>query len=262
MRKLIPDEVGREATMLKLIKYEFRKQLFSKFIMIGVMGVIEVYFLYGIFKNDEKTIGLAALFLVLGAVSMLTFVAFESISTYSKDLRTKQSYMLFMIPKSTYTVIGAKIITALLQIAVVSAAFLILAAVDVTIAMARFGELKQLVDLIGEFFRTLMSIDIRVELFIFTAIVGILQWYLIIVTAMLSITLSSTVLSNNKFKGIASFTIFVAITYFGNKLLGLIRPDFLDWNLSYLIYSSLFLLVMVVGAYFATAWMLDKKVSV
>ena len=34
--------------MLKLMKYEFRKQLFTKFAMLAVLGLMEVYFLYGL----------------------------------------------------------------------------------------------------------------------------------------------------------------------------------------------------------------------
>ena len=37
--------------MLKLMKYEFRKQLTTKFLLLAVLGLLEIYFLYGVFER-------------------------------------------------------------------------------------------------------------------------------------------------------------------------------------------------------------------
>lgn len=248
--------------MIKIMKYEFRKQLFTKFVMLGVMGIVELYFLYGIFKKDETKIGISIMLLVLATIAILTFVAFESINTFSRDLKTKQSYMLFLVPKSTYSVIGAKILVAFIQMVLIGAAFILLAVLDFSIMMTRLGEFKNFVEVIKYVFTELMHIDIKTEVFILTFILGVLQWFSFITTAMLAITLSSTFLSNSKLKGLISIVLYIMISYISTKLLGIILPDFIEMNVKYLAFASMYTLFVVFLAYLGTSWMLDKKVSV
>ncbi|MDE7210637.1 MAG: hypothetical protein K2O03_04235, partial [Lachnospiraceae bacterium] len=85
--------------MLKLMKYEFRKQLTTKILLLAVLGLMEIYFLYGILSNNMETTMKAVVFLSVLAFAGIFFVSFECIMTYNNVLRTKQSYMLFMVPE-------------------------------------------------------------------------------------------------------------------------------------------------------------------
>lgn len=48
--------------MLKLMKYEFRKQLMSKLLLLALLLLLEVYFLYGVIAVNQETTMRAVLF--------------------------------------------------------------------------------------------------------------------------------------------------------------------------------------------------------
>ena len=126
--------------MLKLMKYEFRKQLFTKFAMLVVLGLLELYFLYGLVIKDEITVAKGEGFLIFYTFAAILFVSFECIVTFHNDLRTKQSYMLFMVPESTYSVVGAKVLSAMIQILLTALLFGAVAFLDVFAMAARLGQ--------------------------------------------------------------------------------------------------------------------------
>jgi hypothetical protein len=260
------------AMMFKLIKYEFRKQLFSKFIMLGALGLIELFFLYTLYftENSEyngislpdKIIFPIVLFIIAG-FAILAVLGFECVTTFHKDLKTKQSYMLFLIPKSIYTIIGAKIITAALQIHIAGAVIIALIATDVSLVLAKFGQLKDLINILKEVMAmfTDMSTDIAATL-IMLAIYGVVVWFAFICVALLSITFTYTLLENVKLKGVISVIVFLAINYAFTKITGLLMPAFADMTVTALAALSAASFAEAIAAYFVSAWMLDKKISV
>lgn len=115
--------------MLKLIKYEFRKQAFSKLIIATLIVLVELSFGYGMICNNENRIITSTALLVGLAIGAILFVSFECIHTYSNELKTKTGYMLFMVPRSTYHVIGAKVLATAVQIILTAATFAIFIAI-------------------------------------------------------------------------------------------------------------------------------------
>lgn len=248
--------------MLKLMKYEFRKQLFTKFVMLGGIFLLELYFLYGVILKDNNKIGIATGLLVFAAVVIFSFVAFESILTFHRDLKTKQSYMLFLVPKSTYTIVGAKVASAFLQMVFVALAFIVITALDFTILVARSGGFKEVVEMVKTFLNEIMNINVRVDILILLFLVAVLQWFVFLTIAMLSITLSNTFLANSRWKGVISVILFLVINYVCTRILGAIMPNVMDLTVGYLLLTCLYSFIEVAIAYFVTSWMLDKKVSV
>lgn len=248
--------------MLKLIKYEFRKQLFTKFIMLAVIGAAELFFIYAVLVKNQGKTAVATMLLVFAVIAIVTFVAFESILVYSRDLKTKQSYMLFLVPKSSYSIVGAKIITAFLQLSIICTIFILLAAFDFTFLTVKSGEFKSAVEAINYLLTDILGVNVQGDIIASYFILLVLDWFLMIIIALLSITLSTTILSNSKLKGIVSIAIFVGMIYLSNKLIGLVLPDVLEWSLSYLLFSYMCILCISFIAYIATAWMIEKKVSV
>ena len=102
--------------MLKLMKYEFKKQMFSKIIIAAILGVLTLYFGIACVIDKETHAAIATMLIFTVMVFAGLYVAVESLSVYDKDLKTKQSYMLFLVPKSSYEILGAKMISAVLQI--------------------------------------------------------------------------------------------------------------------------------------------------
>ena len=131
--------------MGKLIKYEFRKQLMSKLVVGVVVAVLEFVLFAGLIFDDFDwaSIGLG-LFAIVAMVSLLYF-SFESIITYSNDLKTKQSYMLFLTPRNMFQIVGAKLLTTILQIFVTGCAFVAIAIGDVFLVCAKKGDVKEFI---------------------------------------------------------------------------------------------------------------------
>ena len=88
--------------MGKLIKYEWRKQRTTRMVILISLLVGLIAFLWGmLFENDVFA---AMVLLVMFSVSLLVllYTGIESILIFNRDLRTKQSYMLWMLPRSIW----------------------------------------------------------------------------------------------------------------------------------------------------------------
>lgn len=253
--------------MGKLIKYEFRKQLLSKLVVGVVIAGLELVFLAGVIvKNGDWAATGVVGFMIVAMVSLLYF-SFESIVTYSNDLKTKQSYMLFLTPRNMFQIVGAKLITTILQIFVTGCAFAAIGIGDMFLIYARTGEVKQFIDMIKEFFHALTGVEIRLTEVVYVLLMLLIAWLFFIAMAMFAITLSTTLLSNWKFKGVASVAIFFGVDWLVAKAAGLvISTGFLESE--YLVVSTeAWAYIGVYAAalalcYVGTALLLDKKVSV
>ena len=96
--------------MLKLIKYEFRKTFLSKLILLAITALAEILFLAGVFLKWDKGLAIGTIGLVMCAVIGIFYIGIESLLVFHRDLNTKQSYMLFMTPKTSYHVLGSKVL--------------------------------------------------------------------------------------------------------------------------------------------------------
>lgn len=91
--------------MLKLMKYEFRKTAFSKLILLSITLLSEIVYLLGIFLKKDGFLSSGIMFLVLCATMGILYIGLESVTVLHRDLNTKQSYMLFLTPKSSYQIL-------------------------------------------------------------------------------------------------------------------------------------------------------------
>ena len=253
--------------MGKLIKYEFRKQLLSKIVVGVVVAVLQLVFLGGlIFDNGDWAGTGLGIFAVVAMISLLYF-SFESIVTYSNDLKTKQSYMLFLTPRNMFQIVGAKLVTTILQIFICGCAFAAIAIGDIFLLFTVKGDVKEFIDVMKGFFEGLTGVEIRLTEVVYVLLMVLIAWLFFIAMAMFAITLSTTLLSNWKFKGVASVAIFFGLDWLVAKAAGLmISTEFLESE--YLVVNTeAWAFIGVYAAalalcYVGTALLLDKKVSV
>lgn len=252
--------------MGKLIKYELKKQMLSK-IVVGVLAAIcEAIFFVGLIIDKEEWagVGLGVLF-ILGFASLFYF-SFETIITYSNDLKTKQSYMLFLIPRNMYQVVGAKMITTLLQILLFGAAFMAIIIGDVFAVCARYGEIKDLIEVLKMMFEEIAGFNVNMEEVIFVICTLLVVWIEFILMCMLAITLSTTLFANKRYKGVISFGIYIVFELLLAKVADLVTKgtmsgENLEVNAMAWIFIGVYAVAMVL-CYFGTTWLLDKKISV
>lgn len=253
--------------MLKLTKYEFRKNITAPIILLVVIGLLEVAFLCSIALNKEDYV---ALFMSIQTVTMVFsyfIVLVLSISSYSRELKSKSSYMTFMAPISTYKIIGSKLLTALITAVFFGIVCFVLFPANVIIVGMKYDEIKNFTDafkLLMEFFGySLTDLIMNVIMVAFEIMVS---FYLVVVLSYLAITLSSTVLQNKKFKGFVSAVLF-GLLYAGASWVALKIPSVIKEPTTYVeafiaaAPAILFYILCIVVGFFATGKLLEKKVS-
>lgn len=248
--------------MVKLIKYEFRKQVFSKIVMLVLVGLLELLFLFGIITDNEGRLGFSMGLLAMLSMGCLFFVAFESILTYSNDLKTKCSYMLFLTPNSSYKIVGAKAITAAVQIILVGAAFIVIALIDGGILLAKYQDIEYAWEMFKLLLNDVLSISVDMKIVILYISTLIISWVCTICVAFFSITLSTTFLANKKWKGIVSFIIFLGLNWLFNKIISVTLGSTFDYSTGHYILNLLYQLLFAIATFVGTGFMLEKKVSV
>lgn len=243
--------------MLKLMKYEFRKQMFTKFIMLFLAGLLEVFFLFGVFTENGDRVAIASALFIFLAIGSVLFVSFECIITYSQDMKTKCSYMLFMTPHTSYAIIGAKTLATIVQILAVSLAYILIGLGDFVILLAKSDELSNLVDYLSEMFH----IDITAGSFILGTLTAVSSWICVVLFAFLAITISTTFLANKRGKALVSFIIFLVITYIQSKVTNLVIDSAIPFTRTDYILNIVITVIFAAMSYIATSYMLEKKVS-
>ena len=199
--------------MGKLMKYEWRKQRTSRFIILFLLAACLFGFAIGsIFEHDMLAVT-SVMFMILGSVLVIFYVGIESLLVFNKDLRTKQSHMLWMLPKSVFEILGAKFLAAILQMLFVFIAFSTAGLASVFILFTSMGELKLLFERIKVLVTQLFQVNIDWSAFFLFMFWAFLAWTLVIMTGFLAIIISRTLFLNSKFSGLFSVILFFLINY-------------------------------------------------
>ena len=190
--------------MLKMMKYEYRRGVFSLLVVITALAAAELLFLIGIFAEKNLLAGLGITFLMLGGFASFMFVLIYGVIIYSQDLKNKTGYMVFMTPISNYKIIGAKLLSILLTGATLVAFLGLLIVVDYNLLKSHNGGVAGaeivLDEILGTRGLSIGSVIANVAGFI---VVALIQFYTMITIAYLAVSLSSTVLQNKKIEDIA-----------------------------------------------------------
>lgn len=247
--------------MTKLIKYELRKNLFSKLILLAIIAVTEVLFLSGIFFEWETGMVWGIIGLSMSAVIGIFYIGIESLLTLHKDLNTKQSYMLFLTPQNSYQILGAKIIENGISIFLTGIFFAVLASLDVSIAVLRIGGLEQFLEMLRELAISFhVEVDIYADAVLMTFFSVLASWLLTIVNGFLAIILCATVLAGKKLSGLVSFILFGFLVWLSGIIINLLPPmDNLNLRAMLLIASSIILITVI---YAISSWIMERKLSV
>ncbi|MCD8104853.1 MAG: hypothetical protein LUF35_07620 [Lachnospiraceae bacterium] len=221
--------------MLKLMKYEFRKTMFSKMILLVITAILELLFLAGIFLNWDNGLAWGIIGLTLCAIVGIFYIGLESLMVFHRDLNTKQSYMLFLTPYDSYQILGAKVLENGLSLLLSGCFFAALAAIDFSVTVVYLGGFKELVSVVSQLLK-----QISVEIHFTTAeslieVFAVLSvWLMTIVTGFLAIVLCATVLAGKRFSGFVSFLIFLLI-FWGSSFLTNRIPNGLGTTMYYLV---------------------------
>ncbi|MBR3109326.1 MAG: hypothetical protein IKH30_19395 [Clostridia bacterium] len=251
--------------MLKLMKYEFRKTWLTKLVLLGITAALEVLFLVSLYANFEDTLVIAIGLLTMAASLGVLVIGLESVLTLHRDMNTKQSYMLFMTPNSSYKILGAKVLECSLSILVTGAFFFALGALDISLLFAEDGGLNQIWDMIQDVLQNIMIAGhtLTIDTPTMAAVVFNLltAWILAVTTAYLADVVSSALLNGKKFNGLLSFALFMLLTWFTDWTTRKITSG-INATIPLLLTFSLISLGFAIVMYVVTAQIMERKLSV
>ena len=251
--------------MNKLLKYEFRKTLAPKMILLGITGAAQIAYLIGLYLKNEDWVAVSAGILAMLAFGGVLMMGLMSLVTLHRDINTKQSYMLFMTPNSSYKILGAKVLENGLSMLLTGACFFGLGALDITLLFARFGEVGDLWQMIEQLIHSVNNeIQINAGSLACFALSLLTAWFAAVTAAFLADVISAALLNGKKHNGILSFIFFLLLTI----ALRLIRVPVLNAaavgqgpETVYLINSAVSVAFAAV-MYVCTAQIMERKLSV
>lgn len=253
--------------MLKLTKYELRKNLLGIGIVAGIICVLQALFMFFCLTENLNYTSLFGGLLIIAASVSYFIVFIFGVVTYYRELSSKSSYLIFMTPNSSLSIITSKLLYTLIIGIGISAIFIGFGVLDIFMMAGVFGDLA---DALKNFSEMLKIMGIDVVNIIINIVAGIISFliafFFLISLAYFAITLSSTALQNKKIKGFISVVLFCVIAYATIKISSLLpelykNPDSLSQALMSSLPATIFQLLMVVACTFGSAVLLDKKVS-
>ena len=199
--------------MLKLMKYEWKKSIFVKLLLLTLIGVGEVVYLVSLFsgniyRSDSILFILSVTILSLGLFLAPIVSILQNLSTFQKELNSKEAYMLYLTPHNSFEILGTKYamnfieiffwaflasVICVVDVLLLTNAFVGLGSYEVREGMQRFVELM----LSPETHSTM----IQLTLFF------------------LAIVLQSTFLPGKRFGGVITVILYIALNYFSGALL-------------------------------------------
>lgn len=251
--------------MGKLIKYELRKQRTSRMVIFIALAITLIGFWAGLLFKNESLMAVCIAVMIAGAFLVLFYTGIESILVLNRDLRTKQSYMLWMLPKSVWEILGAKFISAILQMLIVFGISGIAIGISSTVAVLKIGGLADLVRMGQELSGLFIRGGLHWTDLVYLAFVIFLSWTLVIMTGFLAVILARTLLIRSKFAGGLAVIFFFVINFVIERIYDLIYRipalaalPALEWN----IWDTLFYVIICLLLFGASGVLADRKLSV
>lgn len=240
--------------MLRLLKYEFRKTLFPKLVLLALLVIFEGVFLYGYWTDNNSTVTLGLSLFLFTFLCGLLAIGIISLVTLHKDMNTRQGYMLFMTPNSTYRILGAKVAECGLSL-------LIAGAIGLGIGALNFSMLSEVTKLITSLLENFGSNLVPDFPTLSSLLFNILSHLLCsVTTAYLADVISSSLLNGRKGNLAITFVLFILINYAVQKILTLV-PDSLGVVPVFLLQGGI-ALVLAGIMYVITARLMDRYLSV
>lgn len=275
--------------MLKLLKYEFRKGLTGLLVLLGVTAALEAYFLYGLYSwaDDGLHVIISIPLLCIMTLAVYIYVLVRGVTSYSGELKSRSSYLIFMTPHSTRKIIASKFLYTLVLSTLMAAVYIGLGALDIRLLLGKLGEWQEFIE---EFSQAMRDLGVNMQQIafagVFTALYMVLSMLCFFAEAFLAVTLSHTLFRDQKFRWLVAVVFFLIINY-AVSALGTAFPavytsmEFIEapgvgniaaaYGISTTpTFGELMLLLVpqmvisaavVVLSFFGCAWMLDKKVS-
>ena len=249
--------------MSKLLKYELKKTWPLKLIILGVTAVAELAFLITLFldQNNHGAIGLTCVLLFFIAMGGTMLIGVQSLLTLHRDMNTKQGYMLYMTPKNSFQILGAKLLENGLSLALAGGFFFLLGFLDVTLLFSRLGSLEELWNFFKDFVRMIgEEIPLNATSILCLVVEVLASWLATVSVAYLADIVSSALLNGRKMNGFLSFLFFILLTVLLNWIQNQFRTG-MSIEALLLVRAGIAVAYSAL-MYVVSAWVMDRYLSV
>ena len=248
--------------MKNLMKYELRKTLAIKLMILGATALAEIVFLIGLWADKNRMMGIGVGLLAMLAFGGVMIIGVASVVILHRDMNTKQSYMLFMTPNNSYRILGAKVLENGISILLAGAFYFALAALDITLLFAHEGRLADLWNWLKDL---LQSFDARITMDTSTLMALtfnlLVTWIGTVCAAYLGDVISTALLNGKRFNGLVSFLAFIALMWLVGFVQGKATAGISGIQTVFLVDGGIALALAVI-MYVLTAQIMERKLSV
>lgn len=251
--------------MGKVFKYEWKKQLFSKVVIGGILLGLTLLYIAGIFIKKDNLQEWALVLLVLAGTFSSIYVGLECLSVLNKDLKTKESHMLFMVPRSAYQILGAKILASICQILLTLGLFAAAFLACFTAYLAANDGFAAFLKVLQRTLHDWLELDIRWEEITLVIAEIFVSWICMIATGFTAIIAVRTVLTKTRFATGIAVLVFLALNWGINKISNeILNFGNGSWEemLRYFWVDLGVMAVITVVLLLISGWMAEKKLSV
>lgn len=247
--------------MLKLMKYELRKTLTVKLVILALTLVLEAVFLFGLYGHKDSAVYTGVILLCIMSFTGVFAIGVQSVLTLHRDMNTKQSYMLFMTPNSYAKILGSKVVECGLSVLIAGAFYFALGALDIKLLMGNYAGLEELMDVVESLITSFTNV-IRFDLdwLLTITFLGLCAFLRTVTAAYFAVTVAASLLNGKKIALFIGFLIFCALNFAVSYLFSLF-PDFTSYNAAHLVQSGYELVISTVF-YIVTSYIMGKYLSV
>ena len=198
--------------MRELLKYEFRKTRFLNLVILIIAAAGEGAFLLGTILRAENVLLTGCMILLCSSAAGILLAPSQNADLLYRELNTKQSYMLFLTPRSPKSILGAKILTAIIWLIVQGAVMGLFACVDAGVISHASGSteglLSALLSSLGDSGFSMPDLALKAAEIIGTAYGFVL---LVLMELYFAEIVQSTVLNGRKGGGWFALLIFIIL---------------------------------------------------
>ena len=212
--------------MLKLIKYEFRRSRTSLMAMLGAAVALYLAAPLGAMMNREGLMGVSLFGLMFYCFAAYVYVLIRGVNAYSSELNTRSGYLMLMAPRSTLSIVLAKLLFTLCFAIVMLAVCIFACMGSAMIFMDEVFDVRGLVPML-KYVALNMEIDLSaLGFFCLYAVVSALISVISVVSmGYLSATLSAAIAARGKGAKFLSAVLFLLLLILVGKISTLAAPE-------------------------------------
>lgn len=252
--------------MGKLLKYEMRKTWMMKLIIFGITAVLELAFVATLYlqsgNDHEELLATLVLLLMFMAIGGVILIGVQSVMTLHRDMNTKQGYMLYLTPRNSFQILGAKMLENGISLVLAGTFFFLLGLLDVTLLFSKLGRLEALWDMAQQFMSALNSqIQLNTEGVLCLVVDLLVSWLATVSIAYLADIISSALLNGKRFNGLVTFVLFILLSMLLSRIQRLFVGQGMYLSTQMLAQAAVALVYSAI-MYVASAFTMEKYLSV